>query len=36
MTIDKIKSQNSLTREQKEAIGLLSIGTFWFLNKLIN
>jgi MFS transporter, MHS family, proline/betaine transporter len=28
MTIDKIKSQNSLTREQKEAVGLLSIGTF--------
>jgi MHS family proline/betaine transporter-like MFS transporter len=28
MTIDKTKTQNSLTREQKEAVGLLSIGTF--------
>jgi MFS family permease len=28
MTIDKIKSQNSLTREQKQAVGLLSVGTF--------
>jgi MHS family proline/betaine transporter-like MFS transporter len=28
MTIDKIKSQNSLTREQKQAVGILSIGTF--------
>jgi hypothetical protein len=28
MTIDKIKSQNSLTREQKQAVRLLSIGTY--------
>jgi MHS family proline/betaine transporter-like MFS transporter len=28
MTIDKENSQNSLTSEQKEAVGILSIGTF--------
>jgi MHS family proline/betaine transporter-like MFS transporter len=28
MTIDKINTQHSLTKEQKQAIGLLSIGTF--------
>ena len=28
MNIDKTKTQNSLTREQKQAVGLLSIGTF--------
>ena len=28
MTIDNTKTQHSLTREQKEAVGLLSIGTF--------
>jgi MFS transporter, MHS family, proline/betaine transporter len=28
MTINTSKTQNSLTREQKEAVGLLSIGTF--------
>jgi MFS transporter, MHS family, proline/betaine transporter len=28
MTIDKTKTRNSLTREQKQAVGILSIGTF--------
>ena len=28
MAINTLKTQHSLTREQKEAVGLLSIGTF--------
>jgi hypothetical protein len=33
--VDKIKSQNSLTREQKQAVGVLSIGTFLEYSSMI-